>query len=531
MIAPPDEVVPHWAKAFRDEIRPSLPASGNGLASANRPAPANQTTPIPQSTDRAGSSSRAERILVLALGGIGDTVMAFAMMRRLRRLKPCAQITALAMWPQSADLLIDLGVFDEVLQHHFQRASWLSSLRVADKLRRRRFDISVQAYPANRAEYNAVHGWIGARRRIGHDYHTGGRRTCLRGLLTDLVPQRPGTHNIVENLRLLGPLGDPVESWKPGDCDISLGPIDPRYGAWADRATATLAEVQAPECSDARSGTWADRVRANLAAAQAADYHDPRKGARANRAAATLTVVQAADRPDLRNGARADWAAQSLPETQAASCPHARNGAGTDRVAAAPPRSLLGIHAGSSSYKNLDGKRWPAEHFAELCRRAARELGLTPVLLGTRQDRPVNDRILRLAPEARLIEPPTIRHAAALIQRCSAFVSNDSAPAHLAKALSVPTIMLVGPTDPAEIGHWGTPGAVVRADLPCAPCYRASRRSLQCSHSNPYKCTEAIALDDVEALLFQLLSFSDRDRDLLPRGNESPAGALAKMPG
>src|SRR4051812_14985373 len=67
----------------------------------------------------AQAAGARRRVLVLCLGGIGDTVLAFGALRDLRRACPHDHLTVVAMWRQSAELLSDLGIFDEVLQHNF----------------------------------------------------------------------------------------------------------------------------------------------------------------------------------------------------------------------------------------------------------------------------------------------------------------------------------------------------------------------------------------------------------------------------
>ncbi|MBN2559783.1 MAG: hypothetical protein JXQ75_02470, partial [Phycisphaerae bacterium] len=78
------------------------------------------------------------------------------------------------MWPQSAELLEDLGIFDEVVQHNFQCDRYWRSLWTTLKLRLRRYDVSILAFPANRFEYNVLAYLLGAKRRYGHTYIRGG---------------------------------------------------------------------------------------------------------------------------------------------------------------------------------------------------------------------------------------------------------------------------------------------------------------------------------------------------------------------
>src|ERR1043166_9357613 len=89
----------------------------------------------------------SRKILVHCLGGIGDTVLAFAALRDLRQACPDDYIVVLTMWPQAADLLGDIGIFDEVIQHHFQKDRYWRSLLVTLALRMRGFDVSILGFP------------------------------------------------------------------------------------------------------------------------------------------------------------------------------------------------------------------------------------------------------------------------------------------------------------------------------------------------------------------------------------------------
>ncbi len=62
--------------------------------------------------------------------------------------------------------------------------------------------------------------------------------------------------------------------------------------------------------------------------------------------------------------------------------------------------------------------------------------------------------------------------SAALLSRCAALVTNDSAPLHLASAMNTPTIALFGPTVPAMgFGPLADRRAVLEmASLTCRPC-------------------------------------------------------------
>jgi len=130
------------------------------------------------------------------------------------------------------------------------------------------------------------------------------------------------------------------------------------------------------------------------------------------------------------------------------------------------------IHAGASTVY----KQWPAENFAAVALRLNQENGLAAVLVGHGGDRRVNRLVVERCaaagcPAAALEGTLSLVETAALMQRARLFVGTDSGLAHLAAALDVPSVVLFGPSDAGKWGGAGERHAVVRKDLPCAPCF------------------------------------------------------------
>jgi ADP-heptose:LPS heptosyltransferase len=87
----------------------------------------------------------------------------------------------------------------------------------------------------------------------------------------------------------------------------------------------------------------------------------------------------------------------------------------------------------------------------------------------------------------------TLTESAALIARAAVCVTNDSGPMHLAAALGRPVVAVFGPTDPVWVGPYGSPDTVVRAGVPCSPCYL--RRLSRCPFS--HACMTGVAAENV----------------------------------
>ena len=92
------------------------------------------------------------------------------------------------------------------------------------------------------------------------------------------------------------------------------------------------------------------------------------------------------------------------------------------------------LHPGSGG----TSKRWPAERFAELARRAAAPL----ILLG-----PAEDDLASAFDGLPLARDLPLPRVVATLAKARAFVGNDSGVSHLASWLC-PTLALFGPTDP-----------------------------------------------------------------------------------
>jgi 3-deoxy-D-manno-octulosonic-acid transferase/heptosyltransferase-1 len=65
----------------------------------------------------------------------------------------------------------------------------------------------------------------------------------------------------------------------------------------------------------------------------------------------------------------------------------------------------------------------------------------------------------------------SLSELAYLYKKARFVITTDSGPMHLAAAVGTPVIALFGPTDPARTGPYGEGHTIVRAELPCIPCF------------------------------------------------------------
>lgn len=139
-------------------------------------------------------------------------------------------------------------------------------------------------------------------------------------------------------------------------------------------------------------------------------------------------------------------------------------------------RPIFGLSPGA----NWETKRWPAERFAGLARRAL-AAGVQVAVQGSEAEAPLGASIAQLAPgTVDLCGKLDLRALGGFIARCAAFAANDSGPMHIARALGVPTLAFFGSTDPAMFDFTGH--QLLFAGVECSPCSFFGRRRCPRGH-------------------------------------------------
>ena len=119
---------------------------------------------------------------------------------------------------------------------------------------------------------------------------------------------------------------------------------------------------------------------------------------------------------------------------------------------------LIGLHpTGSGSYK-----WWPADYFVDLGNRLFDRYGCRFILFSSKAEAPAAQAIAsRLkAPVLNTEGRFDLAITGGLIRSCSLFIANDSGPLHMALALRVPTVALIGADSPLRIGPYQAGKAV-----------------------------------------------------------------------
>jgi len=146
------------------------------------------------------------KILLIAMSGIGDSLIATPLAHELRANFPDAQIDMLVMWAGAKDLLEGNPHINRVHQKNMIKDGVLPTLPFLWTLHNERYDISINAHTQGRLAYRAIAGLIGAKRRVGHAYdNTGWLDRAL--FMHAMVPEDYTVHSIENNNRLLPLIG------------------------------------------------------------------------------------------------------------------------------------------------------------------------------------------------------------------------------------------------------------------------------------------------------------------------------------
>ena len=147
---------------------------------------------------------------------------------------------------------------------------------------------------------------------------------------------------------------------------------------------------------------------------------------------------------------------------------------------------------GESWGKDAVFKRWPVPSFVEMISLLRERLDFETVLvLGSKEERILGEEIqnsggrveTRPYTVVNLCGEISLGGAAAVLEKSALFLANDGGLVHLAHALRVPLVALYGPVGPKVYGPYPeTPEAlsIVKAGLPCRPCYLRFRYNSAC---------------------------------------------------
>ena len=159
---------------------------------------------------------------------------------------------------------------------------------------------------------------------------------------------------------------------------------------------------------------------------------------------------------------------------------------------------VIGLNPGASFGAS---KCWPAERFAELAVLCQRRLS-AKILLFSGPGEEAIAKALMTQCSAEIIDTRRdnvdLELLKPLVRRCNLLITNDTGPRHYAVAFDVPTVVIMGSTDPRYTASNLDKTIVVRKELDCSPCHKKV-----CPQD--HQCMTQITPEEVFAAAIELL--------------------------
>lgn len=160
---------------------------------------------------------------------------------------------------------------------------------------------------------------------------------------------------------------------------------------------------------------------------------------------------------------------------------------------------------------SIAARQWGTERYRELAALLAQK-GRVIAVVGGMADTRAAEEIVQGCAGISLAGKTSLEETAAIISRCSLFISGDSGILHLAVGLGVPTVSLFGPGIQEKWGPRGDNHIVINKNLPCSPCTKFGYTP-KCPHDA--RCMQEITVEEVEAAVVTLLERTKgRSREL-----------------
>ena len=155
--------------------------------------------------------------------------------------------------------------------------------------------------------------------------------------------------------------------------------------------------------------------------------------------------------------------------------------------------------AGVNPCASYDFKRWNEAGFAAVADHLA-ESGYTVLIFGSPGEQAIVQRVIDgMKQKALDTSHLTLFQAFELIRRLKLFVTNDSAPMHIASAFDTPLVAIHGPINVRKFGPLSGHAVSLTRELPCLPC----KSSRDCADRT---CFDSVTAEEVSAACDRLLS-------------------------
>ncbi|MGH9379887.1 MAG: glycosyltransferase family 9 protein [Thermoanaerobaculia bacterium] len=155
---------------------------------------------------------------------------------------------------------------------------------------------------------------------------------------------------------------------------------------------------------------------------------------------------------------------------------------GGERLFPEPPapeetEGFILLHPGAG----WGNKRYPPADWAAVARLLGERLGLPTAVACAPGEEALAEAVAAASDgHARIESLPTLDRLAHRLRQARLVLAGDTGPLHLAHALGTPVLAVMGPTDPARHGPYGSPERAIFHRLPCSFCYKRFDETKAC---------------------------------------------------
>ena len=168
------------------------------------------------------------------------------------------------------------------------------------------------------------------------------------------------------------------------------------------------------------------------------------------------------------------------------------------------PDFVVGFHPGCSTLKNHAKRRWEPDKFARLGNLLVEKKGAKILIFGGTEERELQKLVKQNinSENAFVIKTQSLSQTASIMKRCNVFVTNDSSLMHIASAMQLKVVAVIGPTNTNYIYPWKTNHRVASLQLDCAPCFFYSPKPLSCKRDDiQFKCIRELEVEKVFSVI------------------------------
>jgi ADP-heptose:LPS heptosyltransferase len=176
-------------------------------------------------------------------------------------------------------------------------------------------------------------------------------------------------------------------------------------------------------------------------------------------------------------------------------------------------KKLTGLHVGSGGTKNLALRRWPLNNYLALIKQLNKSRPEMSVLLfGGPEEEKEHEAILAETDRTHVFIPHAkdIRQAAALIRRCEAFLSVDTALMHVAAAMKVPRQFVIEtPTFNKTVEPYNNPFILIKNPAVAGrnlDYYRYDGADIRGTDEEIRRCMASVSVEEVFQVINKSLS-------------------------